>query len=158
VVLFAGLDGETVTLPSQGEAEVGTLHIERLVRPLPLLAQAATALAPLPLPKVPVNVSQYWTFKTGADEKPTLPVVMFHLLALDVYDAFRRLVEDVHPSQAVQLPRDRAAVLETEGLEAFMARLRRLFDTGQLDAARLMQRLQQSSPAAEATHAQTLLR
>jgi CHASE2 domain-containing sensor protein len=158
VVLFAGLEGETVTLPSQGEAEVGKLHIERLVRPMPLLAQAATALAPLPLPKVPVNVSQYWTFKTGADEKPTLPVVMFHLFALDVYDAFRRLVEDVHPSQAGHLPRDREAILETEGLEAFIARLRHLFNTGQLDSTRLMQRLQQISPAADATREQTLLR
>ncbi|MDH3604858.1 MAG: CHASE2 domain-containing protein, partial [Candidatus Tectomicrobia bacterium] len=143
VVLFAGLEGETVAVPGQGEDDPVQLHFERLVRPMPLLAQAATALAPLPLPKVPVNVSQYWTFKTGADEKPTLPVVMFHLFALDVYDAFRRLVEDVHPSQAVHLPRDREAILETEGVEAFIARLRHLFKTGQLNSARLIQRLQQ---------------
>jgi adenylate cyclase len=113
----------------------------------------------LPLPKVPVNVNQYWTFKTGADEKPTLPVVMFHLFALDVYDGLRRLIEDVHPSQAVHLPRDREAILETEGMEAFIARLRHLFNTGQLDSARLIQRLQQTPPAALGTaRERTLLR
>jgi CHASE2 domain-containing sensor protein len=158
VVLFAYLRRDHVPLSGQGGAAVGALHIERLVPPMPLLAQAATALAPLPLPEVPINVRQYWTFKTGAGDMPTLPVVMFHLFALEVYDEFRRLVEDVHPSQAVKLPRDREAILATRGVEALVVMLRDLFTTGQLNAERLLQRLQQTTSGSDEAREQTMLR
>jgi CHASE2 domain-containing sensor protein len=158
VVLFAYLRRDRVDLSGPNDAGLGTLHIEHLVPPMPLLAQSATALAPLPLPRVPVSVTQYWTFKTGAGGKPTLPVVMFQLFALDVYDTFYRLVREVHPSQAAKLPRDGETLLATMGLESFIGLLRHLFTTGQLDGKHLLERLRQTPPNAAAAREQTLLR
>jgi adenylate cyclase len=156
VVLFAYLRKEPDPLAGQEDASV--LHIERLVMPIAPLAQAAAALAPFPLPKVPVTVRQYWTFKTSAGDKPTLPVVVFQLAALDVYDDFRRLVEVVHPSQAAKLPRDRDAILDILGVETFIGMLRDLFATGQLNAARLLERLQPTTPGVGDDRKQTILR
>jgi adenylate cyclase len=156
VVLFAYLRHIPDLLHGQGAT--GALHIERIESPIAPLAQAATALAPFPLPKVPVSVRQYWTFKTGAGNLPTLPVVMFQLVALDVYDAFRRLVEDVQPSQAAKLPRDRDTILGTHGVATFMSTLRDLFTTGQLNATRLLERLQHTAFGADAVRKQVLLR
>ena len=57
VVLFEYLTNETVSLTDARGASMGTVHIERSVPPTLPLAQAAVALAPFPLPKVPVKVS-----------------------------------------------------------------------------------------------------
>jgi adenylate cyclase len=156
VVLFAYLRQETEPLADRKNA--GTLHIERMVTPTPELAQAAVALAPFPLPKVPVNIRQYWTFKTGAGDKATLPVVLLQLIALDYYDDFRHLIEDVYPSQAMQLPQDRDTILNVVGLEAFIGTLREFFATGQLDAARLLAHLRQTRSAGDAQRKHTLFR
>jgi adenylate cyclase len=67
-VTAAGRDPRTSSEP---------FHVERLASPLPSLAQAAAGVAPFPLPKVPVQVSRYWTFKAGAGNAPSLPVVAF---------------------------------------------------------------------------------
>jgi adenylate cyclase len=69
------------------------LHIEKLIPPIPLLAQSAFAVACFPLPKVPFKVSQYWTFKKTAGDVPTLPIVVFQSFTLGVYDEFIRLLE-----------------------------------------------------------------
>lgn len=127
VVLFEYLSRETVPVTDKRRPPQGMLHIETLVPPIPPLAQAAVALAPFPLPKVPVKVSQYWTFKTGAGDTPTLPVVAFQIFALEVYDEFVRLLAQVSPSQAASLPRDREAVLTTTGVEEFVRVLRGIF-------------------------------
>lgn len=146
VVLFASLQKEPDPWASQDSTAV--LHIERLENPMPLLAQAAAAVAPFPLPKVPFIVRQYWTFKTGFGDKPTLPVVMFQLVALEVYDAFRHLVEDVYPAQAAKLPRDRDTILNGMGVESFIGMLRSLVATGTLDTATLLKRSRQITRAA----------
>ena len=147
VVLFAYLRQES-----------GAFHIERLVTPIAPLAQAAAALAPFPLPRIPISIRQYWTFKTGAGDRPTLPVVMFQLIALDVYEPFRRLVEDTHPAQAAKLPRDRDAIVNALGVEAFIGLLQDLFATGQLDAAMLLERLRQPPLDPREQRQRTMLR
>lgn len=63
-------------------------HVERLASPLPILVDAAAGIAPFPLPKVPVQLSRYWTFKAGAGNAPSLPVVAFHVFARDTHPAF----------------------------------------------------------------------
>ena len=60
---------------------------------MPLLAEAAAGLAPFPLPKVPVQVSRYWTFKAGAGNAPSLPVVAFHVYARDAHEPFVSLLK-----------------------------------------------------------------
>ena len=74
-------------------------HVERLTSPLPALAEAAAGLAPFPLPKVPVQVSRYWTFKAGAGNAPSLPVVAFHVFARDAHGPLVELLKaaGAHP-------------------------------------------------------------
>ena len=52
------------------------LAIERVIRALPRFADAAHATAIFPLPKFPKRINQFWLFKTGAGDAPTLPLVM----------------------------------------------------------------------------------
>jgi Adenylate cyclase, family 3 (some proteins contain HAMP domain) len=139
VVLFEYLSRETVPVTDKRGPPRGTLHIETRVPPIPPLAQAAVALAPFPLPKVPVKVSQYWTFKTGASDTPTLPVVAFQIFALEVYDEFVRLLAQVSPSQAASLPRDREAILTTTGVGEFVRVLRDIFTSDPLLAESMLE-------------------
>jgi len=127
VILAAHLTRETVPLAGGGGASAGHLTIERLVPPLPDLAEAALALAPFPLPKVPVRVSQYWAFKAGAGDIPTLPVVAFQVFALDAYDRFIRLLEQASPGLAGSLPSTRGDVTSSGRVEEIIHRVRELF-------------------------------
>lgn len=52
------------------------LHIEKRHPPIPIFEQAALAVAPFALPKVPEQIKQAWLFKQGAGSAPTMPVVM----------------------------------------------------------------------------------
>lgn len=133
VVLFEYLKKEAHPLTNVvggGDAEVLT---ESLIPPLPALARAAAATAPFPLPKVPVKVSQYWLFKEGAGDPPTLPVVMFQLHALAVYPDLRRLLQESHPA-ASELAPDLAAVVRDRKLRAVMEQLRTLMREPELSA------------------------
>ena len=98
-------------------------HLERLAPPLPLLAEAAAGLAPFPLPKVPVQVSRYWTFKAGAGNAPSLPVVAFHVYARDAHEPFVSLLRTAgaRPPEEV-LSRDPA--LARSGTEHVVRALR----------------------------------
>ncbi|MCU7857224.1 MAG: adenylate/guanylate cyclase domain-containing protein [Candidatus Thiodiazotropha sp. (ex Lucinoma borealis)] len=50
------------------------VHIERLIRPTEILAEAAVGIAPFVLPKIPVRVSRFWTFN-GENMLMSLPAV-----------------------------------------------------------------------------------
>ena len=76
------------TMPARGgDPRADPFHVERLTSPLPVLADTAAGLAPFPLPKIPVQVSRYWTFKAGAGNAPSLPVVAFHVYAREAHGA-----------------------------------------------------------------------
>lgn len=142
VVLAGYLSRETIPLSGEAGFPSARLNLERLVPPLPLLARAAVGSAPFPLPKVPVRVNQYWTFKTSAGGTPTLPVVAFQVFALDVYDDFVRLLEQVSPSRAAGIPRDRRALVASGRLEETMSALRSAFEAEPGAAARMLRALE----------------
>jgi adenylate cyclase len=141
VILFEYLAREILPLTDRSGSPMGHLHLDRRVPPIPLLAQAAVALAPFPLPKVPVRVSQYWTFKTAAEDMPTLPVVALQLFALGVYDEFLQLLTQVSPSQAVMLPPHRGAIMTT-AIEGTVRGIRDIFNNEPLTAQRMLGALQ----------------
>ena len=102
VVLAQQLVRETV--PVSGDdprARTDPFHVERLASPVPSLAEAAAGLAPFPLPKVPVQVSRYWTFKAGAGNAPSLPVVAFHVYAREAHGSLVELLKaaGAHPPE-----------------------------------------------------------
>lgn len=54
--------------------------------PAPVLARAAKALAPFPLPKLGRTATQFWAFKSSAGDAPTTVAVALQLYALAVYE------------------------------------------------------------------------
>nr|HDN01139.1 adenylate/guanylate cyclase domain-containing protein [Deltaproteobacteria bacterium] len=145
VVLCEYLKKEKISLTDEEGAHTGDLDIERLVPPIPSLARSAVALAPFPLPKVPVKVSQYWMFKTGAGDIPTLPVVVFQIFAFSVYDEFIRLLGRVSPSQADRLPHDKDFIIKSKGVEDLIRVLGNIFKKNPLIAEKMLNELKNSS-------------
>ena len=70
---------------------------------LPIIADAAEARAPFPLPKAE-RVNDYWTFKASAGDIPTAPVIALQIFTLPIYDDFVRLLHTVDPKITAQLP------------------------------------------------------
>ncbi len=76
VVLLQGLERRIVGAGS-------SIEIDELINPIPKLAEAAAAVAPFPLPKVPARVDRFWTFH-GVAGAPTVPSVVLQLAARDI--------------------------------------------------------------------------
>ena len=94
VVLFSFLQKQVVeAVDLQGR--VSKLVMDELIAPVEVIANAAAVLAPNPLPKVPVKVSQFWKFVPEAGDAPTLPVMGFHLYHFESLFAFTRLFSEV---------------------------------------------------------------
>jgi len=120
------------------------LDIEKTVPPIPLLSKSALALAPFPLPKEPIRVSQYWKFKTAAGDKPTLPVVAFHIFAKGAYDDFIRLLEKVSPLQAEKLPHNVESIFNARGIEDVIRKIREIIQKEPFIGERMLKELENS--------------
>ncbi len=93
VILCQRMQEGTVSLADKEGAPAAGLSIAKTVPPIQPLHRSAAALAPFPLPKTPFKVNRGWTFRTGAGETPTMPIVAFQLFAMPVYGDFRALLE-----------------------------------------------------------------
>jgi adenylate cyclase len=142
VVLCEYLKGEKVPFTTQGGSPKGNLNIEKLVPPIPAIAQSAVALAPFPLPKVPLKVSQYWRFKTEAGDTPTLPVVVFQIFGFQVYEEFIKLLGKATPSKAEKLPRNKEAIITSRSVENVIREIRDIFEDDPQVAERMLEELQ----------------
>ncbi|GJL73837.1 MAG: hypothetical protein NMNS01_30360 [Nitrosomonas sp.] len=136
VVVVERLDIEEVPLfASQAEPmQVGAITAST-VPLLPIIATAAMAHAPFPLPRA-TSVNAYWTFKASAGDIPTLPVAAFQAYTITVYDDFIRLLGRVNPSYMAALPADNNAL----AIEGLISTMRQVFAnepqiTPQLQAA-----------------------
>jgi adenylate cyclase len=127
-ILCERLQTEKMSVTDAGGGIAPYIGISKLVPPVPSLARSAAALAPFPLPKVPLKVSKNWTFKTGAGDTPTLPVVAFQLFAMPVYEEFLHLLENANPPCAGQIPRDKAAAVAPGGVEKIVSAVRGAFE------------------------------
>ncbi|HGG60358.1 MAG TPA: adenylate/guanylate cyclase domain-containing protein [Gammaproteobacteria bacterium] len=76
------------------------VHIETRHPPTPRLAQAALAVSPFTLPKVPEHIKQTWLFKQGAGNAPTLPVTLLTRLLAPAFPAFNRLIRNALPAES----------------------------------------------------------
>jgi adenylate cyclase len=127
VVLCELLSRETVSLRDGEGTQAGRAHIEKLVPPIPPLAQSAVALAPFPLPKVPDQVTQYWTFKASAGDIPTLPVVAFQIFARHECDDFLLVLEKLAPSYARERFMNKDSLLANGNIVRVIQQLREIF-------------------------------
>jgi len=126
VVLFSFLQKQVVnTVDDQGRQS--RLVLDELLPPQPQFAEAALALAPNPLPKVPIKVSQFWKFVPEAGDAPTLPVVAYQLYRFDYLVQFTGMLAGMYPrvSPVVQWPEQGRA--RKKMLVAVMKQLREWF-------------------------------
>ena len=142
IVLCEYLKREKVPLTGTERSQTGVLEIEKVVPPIPPLEKAAVALAPFPLPKVPVKVSQYWTFKTEAGDMPTLPVVVFQIFAMEAYDEFIHLLEKASSSLIGTLPYGRDAVIKSRSIENLIHEIRNIYEEDPLIAKKMLKVLE----------------
>lgn len=124
VVVVTRLDIEEMPLyasqanPVQyGAVTAGTIPL------LPVIERAALAQAPFLLPRAE-SVNAFWTFKTSAGDAPTLPVVALQAYTMAVYDDFIRLLVNISPAYALQLPTNK----KTLDIEELIFTLRHLFN------------------------------
>ena len=144
VVLCESIKKNIVSVPDQSGVDIGDLNIEQVIPPILSLAQSSVAVAPFPLPKVPVTVSQYWTFKKSAGDKPTLPVVTFQTFTLNEYEKFIRLMEKIDPSLTDKLPRDKNEIIKNKSLVKTIQDIRNIFENEPLIAEKMLEALQVS--------------
>jgi adenylate cyclase len=104
VILTQTIDRRTISIDDLTGTPITQVNIEKLVSAIPIFADAAAAQAPFPLPKLPVLLSQYWRFRPGSGDIPTLPVVTLHAFAEEAFGTFIQLVQKAAPESSVLLP------------------------------------------------------
>jgi adenylate cyclase len=108
----------------------GNIIINVVVPPISVLEDAALASAVFPLPKDTEQVTRFWTFKQEVSESATLPVVVFHLWAIDkVYPAFLDLIIGVDSNLAASLPLDAHGLHDKASIHVFIEKMRDFFRT-----------------------------
>jgi adenylate cyclase len=141
VILCECLRAERVTLEGVGEVDV-----VKEILPTDQLAQAAVATAPFALPKIPIKLSQYWTFKTAVGDKPSMPVVAFQLFTMPVYDTFVSLLSKVKPHEAESLPKKAREVIDTRRVAEVVHTIRVMFQNEKDTARRMTAELERINP------------
>jgi adenylate cyclase len=146
VLLFEYLDKETLPLTSGQGAPSGQLHAVTRKPPIPLFAKSALAVAPFVLPKVPVKVSQYWTFQPSVGGQPTLPMVAFQVYALEVYDEFIHLLKKADPAQGEKIRyHNRTALINDNAICEFIRSIRDIFQKNPSIAKKMLDKLRNSN-------------
>lgn len=144
VVLADWLKTDKVPIFDASGAPSGSLEIERIIPPIAPLEDAALATAPFALPKVPVKVNSYWAFKAGAGDTPTLPVVVFQVFAMQVYDPFYRLLHEAGGAPEPPLPLRKEDVLANKNIKGLIFTIRNYLEQNPEVAAKMLAKLETS--------------
>ncbi|MGB5540759.1 MAG: adenylate/guanylate cyclase domain-containing protein [Gammaproteobacteria bacterium] len=129
VVLFERLNGRRQPMYDVQGQLTGTVWVEDLVPPIPELAAAARALAPFPVPKVQVNVYQFWPFKPSAGGVATLPSAALQVHALPLQQRWMELLDRAGATGHEDLPRAADGVGRAAALKHLSLSLRNVFAT-----------------------------
>ena len=127
VVLFERLNGKRQPIHDIEGQQVGTIWVEELVPPIPILSDAAKALAPFPVPKVQVNVYQFWPFKPSAGYVATMPSAALQVFALSVQQRWMAILEQAGASGLGDLPRTESGVGRATAVNNLMLSLHGAF-------------------------------
>lgn len=142
VVLADWLKTDKVPIFDASGAQSGILEIERIIPPIAPLEDAALATAPFALPKVPVKVNSYWAFKAGAGDTPTLPVVVFQVFALQVYDQFYRLLHETGGAPEQPLPSRKEDALADKNIKGLIFTIRNYLEQNPGLVAKMLAKLE----------------
>ena len=110
VVLTAYLQTTAVGSTRDGSVAVTSSQLRPLIQPV---AGGALAVAPFPLPKVPVKVSQFWAYKTTAGGIATFPTAIFQTWMLRQSGGWYEDLRRACPGIESGFPAAQSAVLET---------------------------------------------
>jgi len=147
VAVCERLHAEWVSRPRNGGGGGDELRVLSQMSSLSGVAKSA-ALAPFPLPKVPLKVSKAWTFvSTAGGETPTLPVAAIHLLSRPAWEAFVRAAERAGAGRTSEWPRGVEIAPAGENLPAVAREVRRAFDKDPRLADRVLRELEGNAPA-----------
>lgn len=146
VILSQTIDRQTLSVNDHNGAPTAQVNIEKLVSAIPLLADAAAAQAPFPLPKLPVELSQYWRFRPSSGDIPTLPVVTFHMFAKEAFGTFFQLVQKTVSEGSVSLPAVQQGPLSIRQIVEVIAPLFVLFKRKPGLASQMLANLEVSPP------------
>lgn len=106
-------------------------RIEKLVSPIPILAESAHGLSPFPLPKVPAKVNHFILYKESLGNMPTLPVTMLQLYARSVHGDLVELINQFEPAIADKIRRkwgnDTSDRNQHQGIQHIVSHLRDVF-------------------------------
>ena len=108
-----------------------------MIPPIPVLAEAAKALAPFPVPKVQVNVYQFWPFKPSAGYVATMPSAALQVFALPVQQRWMTVLEQAGAAGIQDLPRDASVTGRAAVVNNLMLTLRSAFANDPLLADRV---------------------
>ncbi len=156
-VMFQHLTGKRQPVEDTTGKIRGSVWVEELISPVPVLAEAARGLGPFPLPKLEAAVYEFWVFKSSAREAPTMPAVAFQLHALEAYDRFYRLLDDSDITDHIDLPESIAQIITAEQLSRLMTETRNLLTERPQLAERLILALEQPWVRAETDEIRRLL-
>ena len=148
-VLIANMTRQKQSLMNDADQVVAGLAIEQWTPPIPIFSDAAIAVSPFVLPKVPAQVRQYWIFKQFDELVPALPATALQIYALPVYDDWLELLSQVDPDFARQLPQSAEQLRSEQQLITLMAHLRQHINDNPKLVQRLFAALDQSAFNAE---------
>jgi adenylate cyclase len=126
VVLFQHLTGKRQPIEDKSGKIRGSVWVEELLSPVPVLAEASRGLGPFPLPKYEASVYEFWVFKSSAQEAPTMPAVGFQLYALKSYNQFRRLLNNSGIAKFIELPESVSDISSANDLRKLMTGIRKI--------------------------------
>lgn len=75
---------------------ISQFNYQQIINPIPIIEQAAVAVAPFPIPKTSSTIKQFWTYKKSAGDIATLPVITFQSYILkhcyqEIFNLFEQL-------------------------------------------------------------------
>ena len=113
VLITDSLRKETIRILSPNGKPIGSVLIEKPAPPIAVFENAVLGHAPFLLPKGS-RVNAYWTFRNGAGDAPTLPVLAFHVFARDAFDDLLALLRKADPSASLPAPASSAPMAVAE--------------------------------------------
>ncbi|HEY9193648.1 MAG TPA: adenylate/guanylate cyclase domain-containing protein, partial [Methyloversatilis sp.] len=128
VVLIELVTGKRQPVADAEGRTTGTIWVEELVQPLPMLIDAAKGLATFPLPKIDAAVYEFWVFKESVGDAPTLPAVALQVHALKVHREWMSLLRRIDPAAFDGVPGEAAGIGKAAQLHGLMGSFRSVFE------------------------------
>ena len=127
VVLFEWLGARRERVLTATGVDGGWTWVEQKQPPTQVLAQAARALGPFPLPKLDQAAFEFWAFKPSAGDAATTAAVALQFRALTFYDGWLSALRHAKAPAAGNLPTNATEVKGPAEMQQLMQKLRHMF-------------------------------